>query len=845
MLGYACSYHKKLGYYKGNKLSDEEKAAFSLLFSLRYMVASKYPYLSLGAEIVKSDSGNYVSATNGKSSLKPGYFIHNIDLQPYDYRVLYEIMKGDIKKDSILIYYHYKSTAESHITISLDIDYVNKIRYESGINSYNILEYLDIEKKLYDSLDLSLYGSNVASVVDFDVDLIDKYYKSFVDLNDKNISLCNVIEKVLSSKLVSVEDYYKTTYVHDIKNLNKEVQDYINRKIEELRNNDFKKIKDNYNLEEKDESIIKYSTKVLGYLNGVFKPENKSNIIDASILISFLLSNNTAIKYFEKAHITISNILKYINIDENDFRNKINEIPENMCLFDDDYFNKLIIYCESGSNFTFDYEIPDDNWFAFIILMKNNLLDSYITHNSINKGNLLEEIEYDKETPLLILDGFEIDEEEESIVKYSTKVLKYLNNKSNLKNIKENDKVDASILISFFISNNNAIKYFEKYGINISNIFNFFNIDDKDFREKIDEISEDIYLIDDKYKKCLQRYSDSEGENYNVDSIYVDNEFAYQLLEGNPLLRNYIKENNVKEEDLLYEVVNNREKEIILTKEEIIENLRNNKDYENIPDNIIDMLTYGDSLSKYTNMIVNEYKELLNSNTMDKVLDDLKNSINKIYVITPAVIKENKSIFKKEDVIVEKEKRSINVDVLKEVEFKIEEYIKTLNEELKSFNYINIYYEVYLEKLDSYINRIQEKINETAKENDLIDLLNSKLNSFMASKSIAKIEQIKTLECIKNHYVLVQNLIVTRNNLLSFLTNEVAFSHIKNNENNAFQISDSIAKILSEVTTQNNSVTLDKLRELNIPSNIIDELNTYLNSQMKLTKGGNNNGGNN
>ncbi len=688
LLGYACSYYKLLNKYNDNIISDEEKAAFSLLLSLKYMVTSKYPYFVIGTEIKKNSSNDYkISKINKTSSeiFKKNTVIKSINGKPYNYELIYDLIKGSVDKNELNIKYSYNTTGINSMNLYININRINKQRYKNGINSINLLEYLDIEKNLYYGLDMALNMKENDMNLDFNFDLIEKYYKSFVDLNDSKVKLCSIIEKVLSSKLVNLEDYLKITSVHEIKDLESEVQKYINSKIRKI-----------------------------------------------------------------------------------------------------------------------------------------------------------TEIEFEETIKEFIFSDFE-----ENVVRYSTSIIEYLNNINNLKNIKsKKDKIEASLLISFFLSNSHTIKYFEKYGINLSNIFNYFNIDENDFNDKKENFIDNITLIDNDYENIHRKYYDCEDNSPLEHEIPNDNELAYALINKNPFLIKYIKENNINQKDLIYEIQYDEEIVIEPTKEEIIEELKSDKEYENIPNNIFDILNYGDSLSKHTTVIVDEYIELINSNTTDKVLDDLNKSINKVYVIKPAVIEEKKlmdKVFRKEDVILEKEQRSINTKELKVLVTKINDYIELLNQELISFNYIRIYYEIYIEKLEKYINSIKNKISETSSDDELIDVLNSKLNSFMASRSIAKTESIKVLECIKNHFIIMQNLVITRNNILSLLTNEVIVSRTKNNENNTLQINDKVVNIIEDVI--NNNGSLERLKELNVPSTIIEELNSYLASlngkEMKLTKGGN------
>lgn len=445
-----------------------------------------------------------------------------------------------------------------------------------------------------------------------------------------------------------------------------------------------------------------------------------------------------------------------------------------------------------------------------------------------------------------LMQEYDISEDENDILVNATRVYNYLNDKLE-GNIQSKGINDASILISYLLSSDNYVKYFNKNGVSVDSVLSYLGIDDQEYLNHINLQKEDKEILLYELSDLLKEYAGD--KSLNIPEC---------LISHSNILKEVTKRNNGNMESLKYSVENDMDAP--LTKEQIIEDLESTSLIEDAPEDVFSVLTYGDNLSKHTGLIVDELTLLLTSDSVSETLDDINNEINNMYTIKPAVIKQ-KTIFdkilKKPDVVLESEKKVLNVENLSNVQSKVVEYIEKLNSELLSFDYIRRYYELYLDKLDRYIKVTEEKINEvkskydecmkenpdsnaTMKYSTFLKVLDTKLNYFLRARSTSKTEFVKVHEAIINHFTTVQGLITVRDVLLPLLGNEVLLMIGKSVENEAIDLSSEIVNLLHSVLDKNIDKTkenLQKLEQSNLPQETVEKLHTDLNIYMQNIKG--------
>lgn len=493
-------------------------------------------------------------------------------------------------------------------------------------------------------------------------------------------------------------------------------------------------------------------------------------------------------------------------------------------------------------------------------LEANGLSESTVTEENVNKYiKDKEKVEEDIALRDLIND-YDLEGERFRLFNFSTKVYNYLSSLKDVKNLESEEfKVESSIFIAYLLSDNYPrTRVLEKYGVTLDAVLDYLGIKDKEnFINNVNNTKDNPYLfLDYDYKNYIKEFVESETfKEYDFETAVT-----LEMIYSNTLCEDiFNRAGTIGYEDFENEVISGKEKSVPLTKEQIIEKLKNTDIDEEVSDDVYSVLTFGDSLSKNTTLIVDELTELLSSNSVDNTLEELSKEVNGIYKVTPAVIKEKTfadKLFRRSGQVIEPEKKALNLEAVKEIQGKIVENIDTLNMELKSFDYIRKYYELYIAKLDRYIKKLEVKIeeskkkleesskkdpnsNETVNYSTLVKLLETKLNYFLASRSTAAAEFVKTHQAIQNHFVTIQNLITAHDVLLPLLGNEILLALGKGSEIESNELASNVVNVLQTFLSKNVEDTKRNIEALNDPTlskETIDKLKKDLDLYMSASR---------
>ena len=478
----------------------------------------------------------------------------------------------------------------------------------------------------------------------------------------------------------------------------------------------------------------------------------------------------------------------------------------------------------------------------------NGLSSSLITEEKVYKYiDDAEKIERNKELRELICHN-DLEGEKFRLLSFSTKVYNYLSSLKDAKNLEDKRfRAEASVFISYLLNDKYLkAKILKKYGFTLDAVLDYLEIKDhQEFIKNVSEAKEDSYLLlNDYYKDYINTlFRDDLNEDNDVETSIAVGIIIYNTLFDDIFSR----VSTISFDDFEYEVLNGKEKQGLLTKEQIIDRLKNSDVDEEFSDDVYSVLTFGNDLSRHTTLIVDELSELLASGNLDNTLEELNKDINNIYTIKPAVVKEKTvadKVFRRKNEILEPEKRELNLEAIKTVQSKITSNIEQLNKELISFKYIKRYYELYLAKLDRYIKVTEEKIeevkrkledatkvdaesNESISYSNLLKLLDIKLNAFLTARSTAKAEFVKTHEAISNHFITIQGLITAHDVLVPLLGSEVLLAVGKTTENGSLDLTNNLVSLLHNLLTKNIEGTkqnIQKLSEAGITEETVDKL---------------------
>ncbi len=408
----------------------------------------------------------------------------------------------------------------------------------------------------------------------------------------------------------------------------------------------------------------------------------------------------------------------------------------------------------------------------------------------------------------------------------------------------EEEKKELSIIISYLLSDYKSKVFLERNGLTLDRISEYIGID----IDKINTYSES-------YKVIYEIFCDSINVQSN-NSVYLYN-IMCNLINKSKLVKKLCGD---KYEDLLYEFTNKKEKEVVLTKDEILSELSGIKTPALDINNFSELVNYGDELSNHIALINDEYRSLVSNTIYDKALSDIKTLVPSVYVINKPTVK--KRIFAKLN-SKKKEDNEVKVDleVLSSLKEMIKESIDKLNYELICFDYIRRYNEIYIERLNEHIKETKTKIEEEKalinningddpnsmsikmRHITILEILNSKLNSFELSMSTRISDLCQIHNTIVNHYITINALKTALTDLIPLMGSKMLISIGQNTENEALMLSESVIDLFNSVINKNveeTKINLERLKKTNLPIGTIeklaDDVEGYINDIIKLDK---------
>ena len=538
----------------------------------------------------------------------------------------------------------------------------------------------------------------------------------------------------------------------------------------------------------------------------------QENII-MSLIYAYLQSKQQDSDVYEFLGITKSVINKHYgyNIDQNTKKE-----------FDiDTIINVLAPYVEEKDSKiklkVFDKENKNLN--VSIFLGKLNLsYDSFVNLNEIRSLIDIknqEKLIHDKKEK----DLSKLNPTAKKIIQDSIKIYEaILTNKTEIiESLTENDLVVLSIFLGI-IKNNNSEECINKYEITYTSILELLGYDNL-------ELNDDYSY--ETFKKHFTKYCKS--NNKTITEKDLSNKV---FSADSKIIRNVINNFNVDYDIYRVELVEKKDYLETLTIEERKEYLENSSTPDLIVSTTSDIIVYGSDLGTHTAYINSEYPTLYETAQKNSNTENIQNIVSKVYTKKEITPKRQSWLgrFLGQEIVVPEE-FEFNATALNDLKEQIEEQIVPLYEDIKMFESLAEYMEVYRKKNLEYLDKVNEAIElftnkyKELDENDLIQKL--KLDTYIKALQAKRDSFVLTEHLIKNYiysiYVLIQGDLITitglemsRDTLIPLIGAGKLISSGVDNQRTGINANKFIMSLLGNVVSKNNEGMKQNLEELKL-----------------------------
>lgn len=303
-------------------------------------------------------------------------------------------------------------------------------------------------------------------------------------------------------------------------------------------------------------------------------------------------------------------------------------------------------------------------------------------------------------------------------------------------------------------------------------------------------------------------------------------------INSSPLLENICAVLNVSYEILKQEFVSGKNYEELLTIDDRIKMLENRTDSIDISD-IESITNFGNFLSMHTKYIYNELPQLALSDTNASAIATINSISNDIYKEEPVELPKQgffAKIFGSKPTV--EPKKVINYDKIEQLKLAINDNIKTLNKELASYYGIRKYIEAYrqnnnrhCEVIQSEIKKLEEKLQglDINKDSEYalfletqtsLHVLKNKVNRFQITNQLMRQELLSINQSIVNHFMTVNALEMSRDDLIPLIGAEYAICQGNSIEKQSIELSQNVITLFQSLLSQNIESTISNLKEL-------------------------------
>ena len=439
----------------------------------------------------------------------------------------------------------------------------------------------------------------------------------------------------------------------------------------------------------------------------------------------------------------------------------------------------------------------------------------------------------------IVDDGLPIMEDALRIYEYLTN----LKNRSQLIKTPEDIKL-ISILISLFFNDTDYIPFFVHNGVTLDVICEILELK----QEEIQAVRAKEYN-----KKTIFEFKD-----YLITpadkKILVHRMFTEDVAKSN-ILELITEKTDNKYEYLAEEVEQQKERDItpdqgikILLAEEV----------EELEDTSLGTIAqYGSKVSKHSKYINDALHGIMSADTLDHSVEGLNSLLGEVTTEEelPSQKKRNflARFFKTEEPK-PKTIRKINVDKLDDVQEEVSEQVETLTTELKGYEFIKKYIEVFLGKLYEHLENLKkyyktiedETVDESLDEieqytktldiNSKKEIVLDKINSFETMILLMKQELVTVHRSIINHFMTINSLQTSKSAILPLIVTEVAIGVGKRTEEESMALTGDLIGLFQSVVSKNAEATkanLEKISLLSLSDETYMAMNKEVNSYLE------------
>ena len=276
------------------------------------------------------------------------------------------------------------------------------------------------------------------------------------------------------------------------------------------------------------------------------------------------------------------------------------------------------------------------------------------------------------------------------------------------------------------------------------------------------------------------------------------------------------------------------------------------KAYELEPDSTTDIVSYGSELGIHTKYINSEFPEVVKQGERNSSVASIKDVIDKIYSKETSTRKKQ-SWFDRIFGTGEQEEPSIDIneDVLEELKKKVIEHINPLYQDIKTFEDLVRYMEVYRKKNLEYLDKVNDAIEyyrirmneidkddvlETLKIDVYLKALNAKRDSFVLTDQLLRNYIYSLYVLIKGDLTTITGLEMARDTLIPLIGASNLMNNGIDNQRMGIEANKYIAKLLESVVSKNNvgmRDNLEELRKLGVSDDQLLEISTDVNKYIE------------
>lgn len=456
---------------------------------------------------------------------------------------------------------------------------------------------------------------------------------------------------------------------------------------------------------------------------------------------------------------------------------------------------------------------------------------------------------------------FEFDRVSKIIVVDAVRIYEYLvNNKRGIvEQLSDSDIEDLSLFLGLIegyvsedkITNNifydeygNAYRsndeYVSKYNITYEKVLELLGY-------SADELNSDKDLNYDIFIEYFKKYCDSKK------TTITKNDLTRMLFrKDSDVVRKIVESFGVDYIAYKTEFIYNKNYIDTLSMEERATILAELKAYELEPDSTTDIVSYGSELGIHTKYINSEFPEVVKQGERNSSVASIKDVIDKIYSKETGTRKKQ-SWFDRIFGTGEQEEPSIDINeyVLEELKKKVVEHIEPLYQDIKTFEDLVKYMEVYRKKNLEYLDKVNDAIEyyrirmneidkddilETLKVDVYLKALNAKRDSFVLTDQLLRNYIYSLYVLIKGDLTTITGLEMARDTLIPLIGASNLMSIGIDNQRMGIEANKYIAKLLESVVSKNNvgmRDNLEELRKLGVSDDQLLEISTDVNKYIE------------